>query len=108
MILVVGNLERWAARGRGLPDLVGFAFVAFHSLTPDLLDDLAPEMVLSPLMGEGFDAVELARRLWQLGFAGRYRALTTPLPDLDAVRAEVREAAPDLDFDLYVLRSLAH
>lgn len=103
MILVVGNLPSWARAGRALPRLDGFRFVAFADLDAALLAEAAPELVLSPLVDAAFDAVDVARRLGGLGFRGRYLALADRLPNPDAVRAEVRAAAPALDFDLLVV-----
>jgi hypothetical protein len=107
MILVIGNLLSWEREGRPVPSLDGFRFTSFADLDEHLLNGLKPEVVLSALMGESFDAVDVARRLAELGFTGRYRALTNMLPNADAVRDEVREVAPDLDFDLFVIRPAA-
>ncbi|EPX86147.1 hypothetical protein ruthe_00956 [Rubellimicrobium thermophilum DSM 16684] len=103
MILVIGNLRSWHAEGRILPEIEGFHFARFEDLSADLLHALKPDLVLSPLMGEDFDALDVAQRLDALGYAGRYRALTNPVPDPDAIRAEMRSVAPDLDFDLFVI-----
>jgi hypothetical protein len=106
MILVIGNLRSWALAGRPVPLLDGFRFASFEDLSAALLEETRPHLVLSALMGESFDAVDLARRLAELGFAGRYRALTNPLPRPEDVREEVRAAAPGLDFDLFVLNGV--
>ncbi|MBP1804298.1 hypothetical protein [Rubellimicrobium aerolatum] len=104
MILVIGDLESWEREGRPVPRMDGFRFATFAKLTGPLLEETRPEMVLSPLMGDGFDAMDIARRLVEAGFQGRYRALTDDLPDSEAVREEIREIAPDLDFDLFLIR----
>ncbi len=106
MILVIGNLRSWERAGRDIPRIEGFRFAAFDELSADLLRDARPDLVLSALMGESFDALDLARRLDELGFRGRYRALTNPLPRPDDVRDEVRAAAPGLDFDLFVVNAV--
>lgn len=104
MILVIGNLDRWKREGRPAPELEGFRFATFEALDAALLASARPDMILSPLVGDGFDALEVARRLVELGFRGKYRALAGDVPNPDAVREEVREAAPDLDFDVFLLR----
>ena len=103
VMLVVGNVRLWRSNGRQVPQMPGFHFVGFDDVTAGLLSELRPDVVLSALLGENFDALELARRLHALKFAGRYRALTNGLPNPGVVRAEVQAAVPDLDFDLFVI-----
>ena len=105
MFLLIANILTWRRDGRDVPNVEVFRFAAFGELTEDLLAEVAPDVVLSPLIGEDFDAVEVARLLQRWDFRGRYRAITASLPCLDAVRAEVLEAAPDVDFDLFVVQS---
>lgn len=102
-ILVVGNLASWRKAGREIPRLPGFHFTAFDDVTAELLRVTAPDLVLSALMGDGYDAIELARCLALLDFAGRYRALTSGLPNPRVVLAEVHQVAPGIDFDLFDL-----
>jgi hypothetical protein len=104
MILVIGNLRTWEREGRPVPDLDGFRFASFAELDEQHLTDPVPDVVFSALMGESFDAVDVARRLAELGYAGRYRALSNAVPSSDTIRDEIRDVAPDLDFDLFLLR----
>lgn len=76
--------------------------VSHRALGPELLIN-APDLLVSPLIGDGFDAVELARNLVQWGFAGRYIAVAERLPDGGLIRREVQKAAPRLDFTLILL-----
>lgn len=101
MILVTANLARWRRKGRRLPTLAGFAFIEPEAIAAATLKEV--DLVLSALMDDGFDALDVARRLAKAGFRGRYRAVTVPLPDPGAVLAEVRAEAPGLDFDLFIL-----
>jgi hypothetical protein len=105
MILVIGNLRSWEREGRPVPELEGFRFVSFSDLREQHLSQPVPEVVLSALMGENFDAIDVARRLAELGFSGRYRALSNAIPNAETIREEVREVAPELDFDLFLLRA---
>lgn len=59
-----------------------------------------PALVISALSGKGFDAVDLARLLNTIGFAGVYYAVTDPLPVPDVIKSEIARIAPDLLFDL--------
>lgn len=102
-ILVVGNLASWRKAGREIPRLPGFHFSAFDDVTAALLQVTSPDLVLSALMGDGYDAIDLARRLALLDYTGRYRALTSGLPNPRVVLAEVHQVAPGIDFDLFDL-----
>ncbi len=62
-----------------------------------------PELVLAPLVGTGFDILDVGALLLRCGYLGRLRALTTPLPNLQSVRSEVRNHCVGLDFDLLVM-----
>jgi hypothetical protein len=103
MILVIGH-PRPGGTGAH-PALVqhGYRLACLGELDAGLLGAVQPDMVISALIGDGFDAIDVARRLVQLGYRGPYRALSHPLPRPGLVRAEVRAAAPDLDFDLVVV-----
>lgn len=82
-------------------------FLAFESLTPDRFSDIAPDVVLSPLVTPRFDCLELAGHLANFGYEGRYRALAPKLPRPDLVKAEVRNQFPSLDFDLLFVEEAA-
>jgi hypothetical protein len=104
MILVIGELWRWEREGRRVPSMDGFRFVSFSTLSHAHLHDPRPELVVSALMGEEFDVVDVATRLSNLGYVGRYRAvMKQPLPDPDMVHDEVRQVAPQIDFGLLLL-----
>jgi hypothetical protein len=85
------------------PQIEGFTFRAFADLTQDLLDGLSPDVILSPLIVLQFDASDVIARLCALGFRGRYRAVSAPLPRPDAVRDEIRNHGPGVDFDIFEL-----
>lgn len=102
-LLVVGNLRSWRRAGRALPQLEGCDFVGFAGLDAQVLERVRPDVVLSALVGEDFDALDLARRLAELGFRGRYRALAMDLRHPGTVLAELRAAAPGLDLDLLLI-----
>jgi hypothetical protein len=104
VMLVVGHIRDPAA----LPRIPGFHFRTFAAVDRELLCTLEPEVVLSALIAPDFDAMDLARLLQEAGFAGRYRAVTTRLPNVRSVVAEVRAVAPGLDFDLFVMDDLRH
>lgn len=100
VVVVVGDRAGPPPGPIDLPNAERFHFHAFHEINRCLLSRLCPDVVLSALMGPGFDAIELAALLEELGFSGRYRALVASLPDAGLVRREVRAAAPGVDFDV--------
>lgn len=106
--LVIGNLNRWIAEGRAPLPCDDFQFTELDHLTPALIYEFAPTMVLSPLMGDNFDVVDVALRLNELEFDGQYRAITETLPDPEIICKEVRALAPKVDFDLLMMPPVAN
>ena len=106
--LVIGNLARWSAEGRATAAFDVYQYTEFAMLTRELLDRIDPAIILSPLVGDDFDVLEIATQLAKLGYKGRYRAITTDMPNAEMVRAEVRSHTPDLDFDLLVVPPIAN
>lgn len=104
-VLAVGDVEEWRRRGNTLPMGSSLAFVEICEVTPELIATLAPEMVVSPLLGRGFDCIDLAQALHASGFRGRYRAMARNLPDPQMIRQEIRSLCPGLDFDILELPS---
>ncbi|EAQ06371.1 hypothetical protein [Yoonia vestfoldensis] len=102
-ILVIGDLDQWQASGRlrGVP--AGCVYLGIDQLNPFTLRRHAPDLILSPLLSDGFDAVDVAEKLNATQFRGMYRVVADNLPDPEIIRGDIRAAAPDLDFDLLVL-----
>ncbi len=98
--LIVGDISRWTQAGRDTADFDNFFFVTLNDLTLALLHEHAPQIILSPLFADGFDALDVATRLHALGFEGRYRVLARDVPQLEIICNEVAQVAPGLDFDL--------
>jgi hypothetical protein len=99
-ILVIGNKRRWAAEGRMTSSLRDFSILNFEDLNAKALRDHTPDIILSPLIGDDFDVIEIVEMLVALGFSGRYRVIAEQLPDADIVRREVAALATGLDFDI--------
>lgn len=75
----------------------------FHALAPQLLMELRPEVVLSPLLAPDFDILDVVDRLVRIGFTGRLIAVAGCLPDSGAVQNEVRQQCAQFRFDLVEL-----
>jgi hypothetical protein len=89
-----------------MPVVGGFTFADHAALNAGLLARLRPDVVLTALVGHGFDVLDIARTLGQLGFRGRYRAVVEHLPNPALIRSEVASVAPQVDFDILSLPDL--
>ena len=69
-------------------------------LTQQLLQQVSPDCVLTPLVGIDCDVLEVAAHLTRLGYHGLLLAVTDPLPNPRSIKAEVQAAFPELRFDL--------
>ncbi len=85
-----------AIERRGFAPLV---HTRFEHLDSKLMDHVRPDTILAPLMGNGFDVLDLCDRLKALGYGGRLVAFAPKLPDLRLVTAEVRAHAPCVTFE---------
>ncbi len=103
VMLVLGDLDRWRSRGRSPPIIPGFHFADFTDLDAAILLQLCPEIILSGLVQQSFDVLDVAATLRTLDFRGRYRAVTHPIPNPGLIVAEVRSIAPTLNFAILSL-----
>ncbi len=98
--LLVGETDDW---GRQLPLAATLHYASLPDLNDDLLRRARPELVLSPLMMRCFDACDVLKRLADLGFRGRYRAISRTLPRPEVVRTELIACASGIDCDVIQL-----
>ena len=77
--------------------------VHYGMLSLSLLSNVMPDLVVAPLLGSGFDILDVADKLASFKFAGRLVAMTAPLPNPEAVRAEVQAHVPKIPFDLVIV-----
>lgn len=97
--------SRWKLGGpvRQMGDLFG---VPGAEIMPCHIDDidrsliarLRPSYAMSMVMWFGADALDAARLLENCGFRGPYRAFSPNLPNPHLIEAEVKRAAPSMDF----------
>ena len=78
----------------------GFVFVDIDSLPDCLAASPRPSAILSVLIGNGFDAVDIAGELHRAGYKGQYRALAGNIPAPHLIKREVAQVAPGLDFEI--------
>ena len=103
LILVVGEVGRWQRQGLPLPRMTGFSFAGYDDLARALGRPEVPDVIMGPLVSHSFDALDLARRLVELQYRGRFRVVSGPVPRPQSILAELRAAAPGLDIELFLL-----
>ena len=101
--LVIGDLARWTAEGRIDASLDAFRFVDISTLSAELASNAQPGVILSPLIANEFDAIDVAMLLVNSRFRGKYIVVTEGVPDPALILSEVKTAAGELDFDLIQL-----
>jgi len=106
-LLIVGDIAIWQRAGRRIPASVGVQFANLSEVTTCFLHTISLEIVISPVIGQGYDAIDVAAVLANCGYRGRYRCLADCLPNLDLIRQEVAMIAPDLDFEIVRAADLA-
>ena len=100
MVLAVGDRSRARRSERNRSGDSRISFVEFHELNDCLLQRVRPGVVVSSLLGRRFDCVDLAQRLHDLGYKGKYRVLTDELPRPEMVLGELRTLFPGLDVEI--------
>ncbi len=78
---------------------INLSEVKFHKFA----GSLAPDLVLSPLISPGFDALDLLAALRDRRFAGRFLMLAPAVPDIPLIRAEMLAQAGGVDLDVISL-----
>ena len=72
----------------------------FHQITEDVIRQVGPETVMSPVLARDFDCIELATHLHNLGFEGNYHAVAKNLPKPKLIEREVAQLCPRLNFKI--------
>lgn len=67
--------------------------ISFKDLTALSLDQIAPDIVICPLVSTEFDAILVLERLNALGFHGQCLVISAKLPKFDLVLSELQRAA---------------
>lgn len=99
-ILVIGEVARWHGSGPVSHGRKSVKCLDFLDVTTEILRQEDPEYVLSPLLCQSFDCLDLAIVLENAGFRGSYRVICENLPDPALVRREINARCPRLDFDV--------
>lgn len=97
-IVAVGDPVQWKNAGNSFPTNSEMRFVSFSDVGFDLLRECDPEFILSPVVANDFDCIDLAVLLCRLGYKRPYRAVSDDLPSPEIIEREIRQLCPDLDF----------
>lgn len=74
-------------------DMAQACALAFCDLTGVAFAPITPDVVVAPLIGTDFDALDLLDRLTTLKYHGRLRLIAPRLPNRQLVLRELRSAA---------------
>ncbi len=88
------------------PPLLDVENMPFTSLSGAGLDLSDVDIVITPLFGPGFDAMDLIEKLGRAQFRGRLRVFSKTLPNREMVIAELRALADP--FDIIIELNEAH
>ncbi|WP_147124966.1 hypothetical protein [Shimia ponticola] len=103
-VLFVGDVTQLLTAHPDLPTGPEAIYASFDDLGAELIDISNPDVVISPLMGPAFDAIELAEQLDILGFEGRYVVIAPQLPRPDIIQRDIMSAAPGVEIELRITR----
>ena len=106
VVMTIGDASHWV-EGANLVDAEHrIIYLNFTEVTPEIVMAVGPTMVMSPLLSNSFDCIDLACVLQEAGFRGKYRALTRSIPNPRLVRREIKEICPEIDFDLVFVEGM--
>lgn len=86
-----------------LPTDVSLFFTDSGALRPSAFRQMSPKIVVCPLVGPDFDAIEVATHLAELRYTGTLRVLSLPMRNTDMIISELHQAAPQVEIDLRVM-----
>lgn len=90
-ILVIGGVQP----GVFSPDVTQTE-LSYADLTARMLSTILPDLIILPLFGAGFDAIEALGRLHRLGYQGEVLVRTPELPNIKIVERELTALAPTM------------
>lgn len=82
------------------PARQGVVMTQLRMLNARMLAQIAPDAVIGPLIANGWDSLDLAIALEEMGYRGNFHILSRPLPRAELVLREVRACCPKLSITL--------
>ncbi|MFZ1663439.1 MAG: hypothetical protein WAT77_15935 [Paracoccaceae bacterium] len=75
---------------------------SFKDFSLQRLAEERPDVVITPLLSDTFDVLDVGALLTISGFEGRILAITPPLPNLPSIVSEIRAQLLHINFSLVV------
>ena len=97
-LLIVGDLAVWRRSGRDWSSCQCVTYSNPSDVTKPFLQVISPDVVVSAVVGFGYDAIDIAKRLSDAGYRGRYRCIAAAVPDHTIIQQEVAQSSPSVDF----------
>jgi hypothetical protein len=94
-ILVIGGVQPAVSS----PEVVQTE-LSYADLNARVLSTILPDLIILPLFGPGFDAIEALGRLERFGYRGDVLVRTPQLPNIKIVERELAALAPNLQVRL--------
>lgn len=82
------------------PGQQGVVMTQMRMLNARMLAQVAPDAVIGPLIADGWDSLDLATALEDMGYHGSLHILSRPLPRAELVLREVCACCPGLTISL--------
>ncbi|MHC0052899.1 hypothetical protein [Actibacterium sp. D379-3] len=100
LVLVVGMDPGELPRGRNIGSGTRLEALPFTLIHAALATAPWAEEVVTPLVSEHFDAMDMAMQLSLAGYTGTYTVMIPPLPRPDIIRRELCQICPGLKVEL--------
>lgn len=99
VVLAVGDVFQWHEASNSLPENAQITFADFSDVTADFLDMLKPQVIISCLVSQHFDFIDLGQTLQAVNFQGCFRIIAPKLPNPSVVVSEAQSMCPKLNID---------
>ncbi|MEE9428280.1 MAG: hypothetical protein V3V25_09065 [Paracoccaceae bacterium] len=98
VVLAVGDVFQWRQAGQNLPSSSRIEFADIWEISTEFLNKLRPDIVLTCLVNQSFDFLDLAQVLESAEYKGSYQIIVPYLPNPKIVIAEAKTMCPSLDY----------
>ncbi len=78
----------------------GVVLTHMRMLNPRMLTQVAPDAIIGPLIADGWDGLDLATALEDMGYRGTLFILSRQLPNAELILHEMRACCPKLSIAL--------
>jgi len=96
--LTPDDVAAWSGAATVRAEQIGF--IAFGALGDALAGSQRSGWIVTPLVGDRFDALDVAHRLAALQFRGALHVLTPPVPRPDVIRHELQQICQGFTVEL--------